>query len=161
MHVRFIYRNVYMYTRMSHHIGHSLESIKNVYQSVTWKILLNKELCDLLFDYITWQLTFKVWLSIRNTLVNLYILKLKLWKKKNRIKVVTMPIKTVTYVQRIEKQVSLSWLYKPSTLTNKWDAEVWRCDEFWSSWPKLDNVRVNYSHYWKKKIGARSGSEVL
>lgn len=24
----------------------------------------------------------------------------------------------------IEKQVSLSWLYKPSTLTNKWDAEV-------------------------------------
>lgn len=62
-----------------------------------------------------------------------------------------MPIKTVTYVQRIEKQVSLSWLYKPSTLTNKWDAEVWRCDEFWSSWPKLDNVRVNYSHYWKKK----------
>lgn len=61
-----------------------------------------------------------------------------------------MPIKTVTYVQRIEKQVSLSCSYKPSTLTNKWEPEVWRCDEFWSSWPKLDNVRVNYSHYWKK-----------
>lgn len=46
-------------------------------------------------------------------------------KEKNRIKVVTMPIKkTVTYVQRIEKQVSLSWLYKPSTLTNKWEPEV-------------------------------------
>lgn len=45
-------------------------------------------------------------------------------KEKNRIKVVTMPIKTVTYVQRIEKQVSLSWSYKPSTLTNKWEAEV-------------------------------------